>query len=104
MEPIKTFYSRDRQPITWRFEPGNGRTEIQFEMMKDIAQQPDFDHMTDHRNPFGNTFRETSSLTFAYHTKDGLLHTKRIGRKGTITRDVITPTPEEMIKSKYFFN
>ena len=104
MDEIKTYYSKDRKPVVWEFQHGNGRTEAQFEMVRAITELPAFDYMTDYKNPFGNTFRETSSLTFTYFDRDGLLRTIRIGRGGTITRNVITPTPEKMIESKCFFS
>ncbi|MBA7518894.1 hypothetical protein ES705_10968 [subsurface metagenome] len=92
MVPIRTFYSKDRKPLVWKFQPGNGRTEAQFEMVRTITELPAFDYMTDYKNPFGNSFRETSSLTFCHYDRDGLLHTTRIGRGGYVTRHVVTPS------------
>jgi len=92
MDTIKTYYSKARQALTWKFVRGCGRTPIQFEMVKAITQQPDFDYMTSHRNLFGNTFQETSALCFCYFTKDGILHTQRISKSGVILRHVLTPS------------
>ena len=92
MAEIKTYYSEEKQILIWKFEEGCGRTPIQFEIVKAITQQPDFGYMTSHRNLFGNSFQETSALLFCYFTKDGILHTQRIGKGGTILRHVLCPS------------
>jgi len=92
MDSIKTYYAKERKPLTWRFVENCGRTPIQFEMVKAISQKADFDYMTNHLNLFGNTFQETSALCFSYFTKDGILHTQRISKGGTVLRHVLTPS------------